>query len=249
MIFLLPFSLSDIILVVGVIVGGILIGIGLWSIRKETTVDPRFAYLTVWYSDARDTPDTKNPHRPYFIVNWDTKQAYYVSDLIAPYIKKKMFQFGTYPSKRALLAYFKKEGITPNRKNPEPEELGLLINKDGSLSVLPKIIYKLKNRTFPDLEIKWLFPWYYHFLPSRFRSKLPNKRLLLKISTKEIFTPPYYDFLLFKTRKISKENYIMKSGEHLKEWAERYGYTYRNRPYSEKDLLAEPTFSARSHDK
>lgn len=137
------------------------------------------------------------------------------------------------------MAYFKKEGININRNNPEPEDLGLIINEDNSLSVLPKIIYKLKNRTFTDLEIKWLFPWYYRFLPSRFRWKHPQKRLLLKISTKKTFKPPHYDLELIKTRKITKDNYIMKRGEHLNDWSKRYGYTYHNRRYNEKDFLSE----------
>lgn len=209
--------------------------------RKNTTltVDLRFDYLIVWYSDSRDIPETENPHRPYFIVNGHTKQAYYVSDLIAPYVKKRKFSFYTRSSKRALLAHFKKQGITPNHNNPKQEELGLIINKDGSLTALPKIIYELKNRKLHDLEILWLFPWYYRLLPSRFRGKHPNKRLLRKFSTKEVFKPPHYDLELVKIGKLAKDNKIMKRGDHLKDWSERNGYTYINRRFNDEDFLAE----------
>ncbi len=239
MIFLLPFSLSDIILIVGLIIGAILIGVGFWSERKEITVDPHFAYLTVWYSDSRDTPETEKPHRPYFIANRHTKQAYHVSDLITPYVKKRTFQFNTKPSKSALLTYFKKQGITPNHNNPEPGELGLIFNKDGSLTPLPKIIYELKNLKLHDLEILWLFPWYRQLLPARCRYKRPHKQLLRKFSTKETYKPPHYGLELVKIGKIAKDNKIMKRGDHLKDWSERNGYTYINRRFNDEDLLAE----------
>jgi len=231
--------LSTIVLIVGIMVGAIFIAIGLLGGRKKTPIDPHFAYLTVWYSKIGDTPDTPNPSQPYFIVNNDTKQAYWVSDLITPYVKKKKFQCDTRHSKKALMTYFKKVGININYRNPEPEELRLIINENGSLSLLPKIIYELKNRTFDDLEIEWLFPWHYHFLPSRFRHKPPNKRLLRKFSTKETFKPPQYDLMLIKTHKITKDSHIMNCLESLNQWSERHGYTYYARRYSAKDLLAE----------
>ena len=213
-------------------------------LRTDITPNPSFEHLTVQYSQKKDSPDSSSPSRPYFIVNLDANLAYYVSDLIAPYIKKKMFQWNAHDGEKALKKFFKDTGITIARINRTAEELGLIIHKNGSLSALPKIIYELKNRKLDDLEIEWLFPWYYNYLPSRCRNKPPRKRLLRKFSTKETFKPPHYDLELIETNNITKDNYILGrskflSSESLTQWSTRYGYTYQSIRYSEEMLLAE----------
>lgn len=100
---------------------------------KGITIDPIFQNLEVHYSQKTDTPDTKKPAKPYYIVNKKTKQAYWVSDLIIPYVKSKKIQYDSHDGEKALKTSFKEAKYHINPVNPSPNELGLELMEDGSL--------------------------------------------------------------------------------------------------------------------
>jgi hypothetical protein len=58
MINLPPISLSDLILIVGMVIGVALIVLGKWGGRnRETNLDPRFTHLQLHYSQKSDNPE------------------------------------------------------------------------------------------------------------------------------------------------------------------------------------------------
>ncbi len=103
----------------------------------------------------------------------------------------------------------------------------------------PDIVNKLKGLKLNDLEIEWLFPWYYYFLPSHKRGSPPNRRLLRKISTNETFDAPIHDLELFRNEIIAHQNHIRFPFESSRRWSRRHGYNYRGRQYTEDELMAE----------
>jgi len=214
------------------------------SYLKKTNLqfDTRFTHLRVHYSQKTDSPKTKVPAQPYYIVNWDTKQAYWVPDLIVPFVKKKKLQnWNSHYHSDALKKHFKKNAIIINERNPTPKELGLKFDKNGLLirqTTETQIVAKLKGRKLSDVELVCLFSWYYR-IPFLNRGKFPNKILLRKYSTNETFSAPSDYSQLFDHKIISKENYIRRPFESNKSWSKRYGYTYHRRRYSEKELLEE----------
>lgn len=223
----------------------IVVFIAIWCSRrrKETTIDPRFVHLTIHYSQRTDTPDTPNPTRPRYVENKETNQAYWVSDLIEPYAKQHLIEFCTWDGARALRAYFRRRKISVSENNPRrPEDLGLRFDRKGALPrrpVEPGIVSKLGSRKLDDLEDEWLFPWYYVFLPDGKRHDPPNKRLLRKISTGETYRTPIYDVELYRKRIIGHDNYLLFPFESLEGWSERHGYTYRDRRFTEHELMEE----------
>jgi hypothetical protein len=78
--------------------------------KKSTTVDTRFTHLTVHYSQRIDNPDIEKPARPYYVTNSRTNQAYWVSDLLEPYVRQHKIDWFSHDGEKALRDYFKKQG-------------------------------------------------------------------------------------------------------------------------------------------
>jgi len=204
------------------------------GVPKSTIIDPRFAHLTVHYSQLRDSPDTENPARPTYITDNGKKRAYRASDMLQPYIRQHKINFQSHESGRALEAYFRKHNIEYEDIDPLPEQIGLKFDTDGSL-ILAKdseILSKLKDRKLDGLRIAFL---------SRFslfaEGHEVTRTLLLKFSTKEAFESPLYARELIANGNIDFQHYAMRPWESCKRWSKRYGYKFIERRYTESELL------------
>lgn len=106
----------------------------LWKNRSEKkTIDPRFAHLTIHYSQRTDTPDTPNPARPRLVVDNRRKRYYWVSTWLEPYIRQHKINWHTHDGEKALRTWLKKEKIEPHETDPTLEEfeLGNLLETDS----------------------------------------------------------------------------------------------------------------------
>ena len=137
------------------IAGLALLILALWKNRSErTTVDPRFAHLTIHYSQRTDTPDIPNPARPRLVVDNRRKRYYWVSTWLEPYIRQHKINWHSHDGEKALRTWLKKEKIEPHETDPTPEEIGLenLLETDR-LSVEPKkSIGKVEEKS-PLIEV------------------------------------------------------------------------------------------------
>lgn len=233
------------------LVAGI-VGVFLWGFRErlegafgkksavshevsESSIDPRFAHLTVHYSNIRDTPDTENPARPRFVTDNGRKQAYWVSDLLEPYIRQHKICWFSYNGQRALMASLDRENYGIRRRAPLPEELGLSIDNDGSLKlakvskVESDLVSKLRDSKLEDLQVVFLER-------KRFRSLSARRTLLLKFSTKEAFLSPPFAPALVENGIVTSETYGMHRWQTCKCWCKRHGYTFTERHYPESEL-------------
>ncbi len=207
--------------------------------KPDMKYNRHLLHLRIHYSQKNDTPKTKSPAKPYYVVYWDAKQAYWVPDLISSQIKKGKIQYNSHDGLNALQKHFKNNGITTNKRNPTLTELGLELDKNGNLLRLipePDIITKLKGRRLSDVELVCLFPWHYHF---RNRDNFPNKILLRKYSTNVTFHAPTVFSKLIEYGIVSRDNCIIYPWENLKRWSKRKGYTYYPQRFSDEQLLAE----------
>lgn len=201
---------------------------------STSTTDPRFAHLTIHYSQVRDAPDVQNPARPRYVTNNRTKQAYWVSDLLEPYVRQHKISWYSHDGEKTLLAYLDHEHYSANRRAPLPEELELSFDKDGSLKLLQvqmesDLMSKLKGRKLEDLQIVFLER-------RRFLSSPARRKLLLKFSTKQAFLPPSCTYELVDNGIVTFEGYGMYPWEGCKRWCKRHGYTLIRQHYPDSEL-------------
>ncbi len=207
--------------------------------KNHDTLDPRFKNLRIVYSRKTDTPDTKQPDRPYYVVNNNTKQAYYVPDLIVRYIRHHKFSWNSYESERAILAHFKRQDIHNNDDFASDRQLGLWYKPNGSLvlaepTLEPEILSKLKKRMlegkFKHFQIVFLYPRIYWFLRFEYARNLtwpPAKRLLVNTDTKEAFPPPPTSMALVENGIIGCELHTPRPWEDISAWCKRKrGWTF-----------------------
>jgi len=204
--------------------------------KVMTTVDGRFNHLTVHYSRRDDSPDTAQPSRPRYVENSKTNEAYWISDLLEPYVKHHNIGWTTHESEKKLKEYFRKQGIHPNDKNPRPEQLGLGQLRDGNLYPLLEadLINKFKGRKLDDLRILFLVPFYSAIYHSR-----SKRTLLLKLSSKQTFEAPACYYELESERIVDSQTYTMRPWDSCKRWSERQGYTFNQRRFTQNELLQE----------
>jgi uncharacterized membrane protein YeaQ/YmgE (transglycosylase-associated protein family) len=204
-------------------------------LRKRTSIEAYFTHLTVHYDGKSNKPE--------FITNNKTKQAYWVSEILTPYVRKHSIPTHRH-KKGQIQTYCKEQEITLNERDPLPSELGLRYRMDKTLTwtyskMNTDFLNKLSGKKLDDLKVVFLYPWYYYFISTKMR-ELPNKSLLLKISTKEAFEPPRITMDLIEKDIIPSQILILKPRESLKKFAKRYdGYTYNRRCFTENALLKE----------
>ena len=204
--------------------------------RKRTNIDLMFIHLTLHYDGKKDTPE--------YIVNNKSKQAYWISDLLTLYIRQRRIPTHRH-KKGGVQAYLKEQGFTVNERDPLPIELGLKYRLDKTLwwadsKLSSDLLDKLKGKKLDDLKLVFLFPWYYHIIPTRGHD-YPDKRLLLKNSTlKQAFEPPNIAMDLVENDIITSQIMVLRPFESLKKFAKRYdGYTYSRKSFTIKALLQE----------
>lgn len=190
-------------------------------------VDPRLWYIEIYYSDKNDSPDTIEPHRPYYVVNRKSGQAYWVSDLVINHVRRHTFCFYTYNNATKLQEYLRSQDITINERAPSGEELGLRFFLDGSLYVMSEIApeelqkYEENKRKFQDFKIVLVYTYGYK------RIYPPTRRLLVKISSNEAFHPPLHDRDLIDNCIINNEDAKRFSFEPYRIFCWRKGWKYR----------------------
>lgn len=209
--------------------------------EQEPYHDPRFANLMICYSRRDDTPDTPIPARPRYVVNSQTNQAYWVSDLLEPYIRQHKIGWYSFNDEKELRNHFQKHGIVTNDiPQKQPEDLGLHLRRDGLLEFvdldLERLLKRLDGRKIDGVTIFKLYPWHYYYRKKPFYT---NKRLLLKHSTHEVFVAPFHDLELIDRGLIDSDNKCRRPFESLRRWSKRMKYTYMDRRYSEAELLVQ----------
>jgi hypothetical protein len=207
--------------------------------RKSIIPDTRFTHLTVYLSRRDDTPDTPSPARPRYVVNSQTNQAYWVSDLIEPYFQQHKISWYSFNDEKELRNQFRKwHIITNDAPQKQPEDLGLHLNHDGLLECvdlnLDRLLKKLDGRKIDGVTIFKLYPWHYYYRKKR---SYTNKRLLLKRSTNEAFIAPFHDLELIDRELIDSDSKCRRPFESLRCWSKRMKYTYMDRRYTEAELL------------
>lgn len=211
--------------------------------RTKVSVDPRFSFIAIYYSDSQDTPDTPKPHHPYFVANHNIKQAYLVPELIDNYVRKHTFDYRSFDGEKSLKDWFKKQDITPHDRYPTSyeEELGLRFKRDGTLYGIftrmnPELLaeYKENKLKFQDLRLLLIYPW---LKPKAYP---PTRRVLLKISTKEPFEPPLIDLELYENNVLDGQVYSRLPREPYKVWCWRNHFKQLRRwRYPIENLLPE----------
>ena len=201
------------ITIILIIIGVILISLVFISRRqrKVENIDPRFHSIVIYYSDEKDSPDSKEPHIPYFVANYFVSRAYWVPNNLNVYVRQHYFQHFSFKNKKAIMALLKKQKIEIHDELPKSDaDMGLRFRSDGNLygyyNVDATLLNKFKeNRNkFSDFKIAFLYPWL------RKPVYPPNRRVLIKISTNEIFespTTPIYDLDLVENSVLDSQNY------------------------------------------
>jgi hypothetical protein len=218
-------------------------------IKRHIRHDARFKHLTVHYSSRKDSPKVMEPNSPRFIVNGDTKQAYWVSDLIEPYVRQNKIDWFTHDNLHELRVHFKKQNINENKRKPYPHELGLWIKPNGSLALIepelkPEMLERLetckRKGKLKNYEIAFLNPWYCWILRSQFfirQAYPPNKRIIANLSTKEAFGAPYENLDIIKHNLISHNSYSPRPTEDISKWCKRKkGCTFKQRTLTVEEL-------------
>jgi len=208
--------------------------------KGRVTVDHRFAHLTIHYSQRTDSPDTPNPARPRYVVNGKTKQAYWFSDLLEPYIKRRIFAWYSHDGEQALREYFTQNSINVHETDPLLiDDLGLIIDEFGGLYPADSpLMVELRGRKLDDFHIICLYPWY----DFARHEGLPKNRLLIQHSTMQAFTPPPEDVNGLMAAKIMpRQSDTMRPWDSLKRWCERHHYTFC------PDVSAESKLRAYAH--
>jgi len=95
--------------------------------RKFHKVSPKFAHLTILYSQRTDSPDSPNPARPRYVINNLTNQAHRVSTWLEPYIAQHKVNWHTFDGKEALLQYFKDNNVGVHEHDPTPADLNVVL--------------------------------------------------------------------------------------------------------------------------
>lgn len=210
--------------------------------KKLTSISPKFAHLTVHYSQRTDTPDTSNPARPRFVADAKRNKAYWVSDLIEPHVRQREICWVSHDGERVLIDYFQKLNIECIERNPLPEEIGLRFLRSGP-SLLSEeefekgdeLVKKLKGHNLDNLRVLLLYPWYCYLFPS-LQESTSARRLLLKIHENQTFESPIHDLALTEKEIIDSQNYARLPLESCKRWSKRKGYTFTPRRYTEREL-------------
>ncbi len=211
------------------------------SILKTTKrAHPHFEYLTIHYSQKGDTPDTPKPARPRYVTNNKTKQAYWIPELLEPYIKQGLFSWDTYDGGDALLSDLKKQHYKINSTYPSLEELGLYVKWNKKLTTTEDVqmVIKLRGHKLDDWRLIYLYPLH-RYIHMWFRKTPPNARLLLKVSINQTFIPPPNDLELVYKRIIQHYSKIKYPFESVKRWSERHNYEYMGRSINEEELINE----------
>lgn len=214
-------------------------------------IEERFAHLTIHYSSRKDSPTESNPQRPYVVVNENTKQAYWVSKLIEPYIKQYKFDWYTHDDEAKLRAWLRTQKVNLNQNKPSPEDLGLWLTAYGTLMPLHnplnlEAIHKFRqqknNGKFNDLQIAFIFPWYTYFSRSLFnRSFPPDKRLLLNFTTHVANSLPPSHLQLYREEILPSDTYTRFPLEPLWFWCWRQSperFHLDKKHVNENELLA-----------
>jgi len=234
------------IFVVLVIITAI-VAIRYYSIRQPIP-DIRFTQLTVHFSSRKDTPENSS-ERPRFVVFEKTKQAYWVSDLIQPYILAHKIDWYTHDNEQTLYAHFKEQGITVNKRKALADELGLWLTPYGTLRIAYNPLneellrkfseHKLKGK-FKNFQIAFIFPWYTWFSRNlETRVFPPDKILLINFQTKIAHPPPSSVLQLYRNGVLACDDYHRFPLELLRCWCWRHGWKFDRRPLTESELLGE----------
>lgn len=218
------------------------------QLRKTKNLDYRFKHLRLEFSRTEENPRTSEPHKPVFVVNLYAKQAYYLSDLIRPYVKR--IASTSHDSEQILKQSLRKQKITINeRKEFFPEELNLWIRPDGEPQPQEKgidsaTLQQLKefahNGKFKKLQIAYIYPWYCWTRSSMESHCPPDKRLLIDFSTPERIARP----APAESHTLTYEN-ILKEDSYTKlypfmslpRWCKHYKYKFDRQPYDLSELL------------
>jgi hypothetical protein len=230
----------------------IVLAIILWR-KSRNFLDPRFKGLQIFYSNKNDSPSTERPNRPYYVVNNATKQAYYVPDLIASYVRQYKIAWTAYDDKEDLHSYFDSQSINKNLRDPSDEELGLWLMSNRHLVVMerklePNVLAELKKRKaeckFKDYQIIYLYPWYCWFL--RFRAvedkAWPPNRIILADYSKirEAYGAPSETMHLLRENIISVDACTPRPNEDILKWCKRKrDLKYMYRTFIVEELLEE----------
>jgi hypothetical protein len=143
------------------------------------------------------------------------------------------------------MEYFNKNHIEVLNRDPVPHELNLFYSRDKGFSLLHiqttanAFIEKLIGKTLGDLQIIHIYPWYNAVFPVG-ENKIASKRVLLKVSNKQVYYVPWNDLDLTGFQIINKQtSTFRKPLESLKTWCKRYGYTLNRRQFTDQELLQE----------
>jgi hypothetical protein len=79
------------------------------------------AHLTIHYSERTD--EARKPTVPYYVVNNNTKQAYWVREELRELNKRKLIQGATHFGKEELIKYLGEHGIRINDRYSKGSEL------------------------------------------------------------------------------------------------------------------------------
>jgi hypothetical protein len=222
--------------------------------RSRHVLDYKFKNLSIHYSSRKDSPDKPDPDRPYFVKNEDTKQAYWVSDLIEPYVRQRKIQWFTHDNATALRAYFKSQGVMINQRNPSDEELGLWFGPNRLLLTMkerisPGLLEKLKELKLQGklrrFQVWFIYPKHKFFLYILSRSWMerdspPSKWVLVDYERKRAFGAPLEFLQLTEENILDSWSYTpWVPWDTIPHICKHRGFVFNERHYMVNELLEE----------
>ncbi len=225
-------GIIGVFVIVGIVVVTFIIAYLTFALNKKSVnIEFCFAHLTIHYS-KRGTQK--------YITNNETNQAYWVSDLLEIEAQKHTIPTHYHKDKKEFQKYF----AHANERDPLMKELGLVYTINKTFCASKKnynshLFNMLKDHNLEDLQIVHIYPWYYNIISTNGKNP-PNKRLLLKVSTKQAYYAPPDDYELWENHIIERQIKAFKIPlESLKKWCDDHGYHLDPSYFSEKQFLQE----------
>ncbi len=116
-------SFSDIWILIAAILLGIASNLITGAVKKKYSLD--LSHLVVHYSSRNDMPNKPNTSRPRYVINNETKEAYWVSTPIHDLLSKGKIQWHTHDNEKALHNYLRENDIHLNNRDGMFKELGM----------------------------------------------------------------------------------------------------------------------------
>lgn len=226
------------------------------TIWRTKNVEPRFKHLKVYYSASTDSPKAKHrPNRPYYIVNSNTNQAYYVPDFMMQTIKEGRISWTTYSNEEKLTEYFVSQNINRNNIDATDEQLWLWFLPNGKIvgwerkinsKLLPKLMERKSEGKLKNYQIIFIYPrycWLFRLAFMEHKLWPTARRIIVNYSNNTAFGAPAENLDLYRKGIVDIEGASLSFQNIVKWCKQKRNLDYSYRTFSVEELLEESQVS------